>query len=75
MTDEEVFVGAMNAAINGLMAARGEAIFDMAENEMKSEPKLSFALDMIDEVVELSSKAAWSAVRARDNFNLEKDKR
>lgn len=73
MSDEEVFVSAMNAAITGLMSAHGDAIFDLAKSDMQHEKKLCFALCMIDEVVQLSSEAGRFAVLARDNFKLEID--
>lgn len=65
MTDEEVFVGAMNAAISGLMAAHGNAIFNLAKEDMQKDHRLTLARDLIFEIVEIASIAGENAMFQR----------
>lgn len=70
MNEEEVFVGAMNAAINGMMAAIGPYIFDMAKSDM-SFGHLREATEMIREVVHLASIAGNCALNEHEQFHID----
>lgn len=69
MTDEEVFVSAMNAAITGLMASHGVAIFDLAAADMREDCRLNLARDLIDEVVTIASIAGKFALEQKEKFD------
>jgi hypothetical protein len=62
MTEEEVFVGAMNAAITGLMSSLGNSVFDMARSDSQAgDHDLTLTSEMIGEIVGLARIAGEAA--------------
>ena len=70
MTEEEVFVGAMNAAINGMMAAIGPHIYETAKQDMAF-GHLRESTKMIREVVRLASIAGNCAINEHEQFHID----
>lgn len=70
MNEEEVFVGAMNAAINGMMASIGHHIYDMAKNDMAF-GHLRESTEMVGEVVHLASIAGRYALEEYEQFHID----
>jgi hypothetical protein len=65
MTEEEVFVGAMNAAITGLMSSLGNSVFDMARSDFQDgDHDLTLTSEMITEITFLAKITGEKAARS-----------
>lgn len=67
MTEEEVFVSAMNAAISGFIAASGNEIIGDAKLEKEVRGLHSISLEKVERIVELATHAAGYAA---DNWRV-----
>lgn len=68
MTEEEVFVSAMNAAISGLMAAKGGAIFEKAKYDKRAYGSLSDAISEITFFAEVAFHVGCAATKNWNEF-------